>query len=271
MAKVNKKVFTVYRDASGKTYENPTDGAEPFELAVLRPNQKVQKAAQLHVNRIFRELYLGGTILKAQVEAGLKERNLISEENEEKIQKIEREINENELKLEKGGIRKSEGKSVAFNLIKLRQKENELRSNRNLLDQNTAEGQAENERFSYLVSECTVDNNTGNKYFKSYDEYITKEDDVVPVIAARNLVELVFDPIEMQKQLPEWKFLTKYGFADEKLRLVNEHGEFVDMDGRRVDEFGRYLDKDGNYVDIYGNKLDKDGNFAVEFSEFLED
>lgn len=271
MTEVNKKVFDVYTDAEGKTYfENPEGQYKALQLAVEKPTQQHQREAQLHYNKVFKEKVLAGTLLRLQVEDVLKDRNILTEEKKAKIDKLNRKLIEGELRLAKGGIRKQEAYDIAMDMMKTRRELREQNREKTLLDQNTAEGQAENERFSYLIAQCTKNANSGTPYFKSYQDYLDKENtDVVPTLAGQNLMGLMYDFVEIQKQLPEYKFLLKYGYCDDQLRLKKDD-KFIDEEGHFIDEEGRFVNEKGEYVDNYGNKVKKDGSFDVEFQEFLE-
>jgi hypothetical protein len=74
-----------------------------------------------------------------------------------------------------------------------------------------------------------------------------------------------------EKSLPENKFLKKYKFVDDNLRLVNKDGHFVNEDGKLIDENGRFVDENGNFVDRDGNRVDADGEYVVDSKPFLDD
>lgn len=271
MIETNKKVFDVFVDQEGNTYfDNPKGEYKSLQLAVEKPTQQHQKEAQLHYNKVFKEKVLGGTLLRLQIEDVLRDRNILTEEKKAKIDKLNKKLIEGELALARGGIRKGEAYDLALDMIKARRELREQNRERTLLDQNTAEGQADNERFSYLIANCTKNANTGTSYFKNYQDYLEKEGkDVVPALAGQNLMGLMYDFVEIQKQLPEYKFLVKYGYCDDQLRLKKD-GKFIDEDGNLIDEDGRFVNEKGEYVDNFGNKVKKDGSFDVEFQEFLE-
>ena len=268
----NKKQFTVFTDREGQTYiDNPDGKFKSLDVVVEKPTQQHQRDAQLHYNKIFKERVLGGTLLRLQIDDVLRDRNILTEERKTKAERLNKKLIEGEVRLAKGGFRKSEAYQLALDMIKARRELNSLNRERNLLDQNTAEGQAENERFSYLISQVTKVAPEGKEYFADYSDYVAKEaTDIVPTLAGQHLMGLMFDFVEMQKQLPEYKFLMKYNFCDEKLRLKNKDGQFIDEDGNIVDEDGRFLNEKGEYVDNFGNRVNKDGTLYVEFQEFLD-
>ena len=62
---------------------------------------------------------------------------------------------------------------------KLRDDLRELISSRTNLDNNTAEGQADNARFNYLVSCCLVYSDNKKGYFNSYEDYLNRSSEEI--------------------------------------------------------------------------------------------
>ena len=103
-------------------------------------------------------------------------------------------------------------------------------------------------------------------------EAYENSDDKVALVGAQNLAKFMYEfDDDFEKNLPENKFLLKYGFINDDLRPINKDGKLIDWEGRLIDEEGRYLDNDGNYVDIDGNPVTEEGEPVVEFSPFLDD
>jgi hypothetical protein len=154
----------------------------------------------------------------------------------------------------------------------LRAKVRELIGVKTNLDNLTAEGQADNARFNYLVSSCTVYKDNNQPYFSSMEDYLTRSTDIVAIKGAQTLANMIYGlDNDYESNLPENKFLKQFKFIDSKLRLINKEGKLVDEEGRLVDEFGRFIDSDGKYVDKFGNRIDEDGKYIVETQPFLDD
>jgi hypothetical protein len=186
---------------------------------------------------------------------------------------LQAQILEGERKLAKGGISLSIAKDEALKMRKLREELRELIAVKTNLDTHTAEGQADNARFNYLVSACTVYNDSKKPYFSSYEDYNSKSGtDLVAGLAAQNLAGMLYGlDSDYEEKLPENKFLKQYKFVDDKLRLVNKQGQLVDSEGRLIDEDGRFINEKGEFVDKDGNTVDKKGDYVIEFSPFLDD
>jgi len=177
-----------------------------------------------------------------------------------------------EFKLKKGGIRASEAKDIAIDIRKNRIQLRDLIAERNALDTNTVEGQAENARFNCLVSLCLVDNETGKPVYKNMDDYLENSTDEEAFLGAQTLAQMMYGlDKDFEKKLPENKFLVDYGFANENLHLINKEGNLIDVDGNLIDEQGRYIDKDGNVIDREGRKVNEEGQYEVESQPFLDE
>lgn len=254
---MNKKVFEV----DGKKY------------VALRPTHKhLQKAQQVY-NRAFREAVESGAIVRARVESVMREQKLWDDEKRGRFDQLVKQLLEAEMALAKGGIKKSEAKKMA---VQMRIDRAELRSlsmDRNRLDQFTCESQAEQARFNYLVSTCTVygeGDQEGKPVFSGVEEYLEKDDEMSNEAAA-TFAKLYYNyDDEHEAKLPENKFLVKYGFCNDKLHLVDDRGRPVNTDGKLVDDKGRFVNEEGQLVDNEGNLLTDDGEYKVEFQEFLD-
>ena len=160
---------------------------------------------------------------------------------------------------------------------------------RNALDANSAEGQADNARFSALVRLCIFDPTNNKPYFdtgkpaedeKTYD---AQADQPWVVEAAAELANMIYglDP-NYDKNLPENEFLREWKFINDKLDFINKDGHPVDSEGRLVDENNRYIayhndeayknrDAEQSYfINIDGDKVDKDGE-KLGKKAFLDD
>ena len=254
-----------------KNFKVSLDGKE-IELCVLRPNVKQRQEGQKVYNKAFRDAVESGAILRAKVNNVMREQNLWDDTKEAQYKQLVEKINSNERKIKSGGIKLSEAKDLALQMRKDRIELRSLTSERSGLDNNTAEGQADNAQFNYWVSTCTVYSDTGKPYFSSYEDYVGRDEDPVTGKAASNLALMLYnlDP-DYEKKLPENEFLKKYKFVDEELHLVDKHGRRVDSQGRLVNKDGRYINENGELIDIDGNRVDENGDYVLEFSPFLDD
>jgi hypothetical protein len=257
---VNKEVF-----------ETKAPSGDKLTLAVVRPNAKQTRKAQMHYAKAFREYLEAGAMLRAKIDSYLREQNLWDDAKQAERMRLDKIVTEGRDKLERGGIKLSEAKKIALDMRAARMDLVRLISEFTAHDNNTVEGLADNSRFDYLVSVCTVYNDTGDPYFLSFDDYQNRATEDAAVEAANHLSGLIYGiNMDFESKLPENEFLRKQGFTDEKGRLINKDGKWVDEEGRLIDEEGYYVDKDGNRCTIDGQPV-KDGKVVQEFSPFLDD
>lgn len=257
---IKKKDFTAVVD--GKV----------LELCVMTPSSIDKKEAQKVYNASFTENIKSGAIVRAKLEDVLIEQGLWNNEKQIRFDTIQRELTDYEAQLERGGIPLSRAKEIAIEMRKLRAEFREIISDKTTLDNHSAEGIADTERFNYLVYACTYHRDGKTKYFSSYKQYLETGDDPVSVAAAVHLANLVYSlEDDYEKKLPENKFLIDYKFVDSDLRFIDKKGRHIDFEGRLVNEEGRFIDEEGNYVDKYGHRIDEEGNIQTEFTPFTDE
>lgn len=254
-----------------RTFKAIIDGKEK-EMLIKSPSLQDQREATKVYNQSFSEALKAKAVVRAKLDDLLVEQGLWDNEKQAKFTELQNQILEGERKLAKGGIALKQAKELALSMRKTREDIRELISVKTNLDTHTAEGQADNARFNYLVSACTVYNDTKEPYFKSYEDYNNRSVDPVALLAAQNLAGILYGlENDYEAKLPENKFLKEYKFIDDKLRLVNKEGKLVDEKGRLIDESGRFINEQGQFVDKDGNLVDDKGDYLVEFSPFLDD
>jgi hypothetical protein len=254
-----------------RTFKALVDGTEK-ELMVRAPSLQDQREATKYYNQTFSEALKAKAVVRAKLDDLLVDQGLWDAFKQSKFSQLQSEILDGERRLAKGGISLKDAKTIALEMKKKREELRELISVKTTLDTHTAEGQADNARFNYLVSACTVYKDNNQPYFKSYEEYNNKSADPVSVLAAQNLAGMLYGlDNDYEEKLPENKFLKQYKFIDEKLRLINKEGKLVDENGKLIDEGGRFINKNGEFVDKDGNLVDSEGEYIVDFQPFLDD
>jgi hypothetical protein len=247
------------------------DGKE-IELEIKAASLADQRESQKVYNQAFSDAVKSGSIVRAKLDDLLKEQGLWDDKKEIQFKTLQKQILDNEKKLAKGGISLKSAKSVALQIQKLRDDLRDLISVKTNLDSHTAEGQADNARFNYLVSACVVYKNNGNKYYKNYEDYLNRAADPASIMAAQKLASIMYGlDNDFEKKLPENKFLIKYKFVNESLELVDDKGRLVDSEGRLIDKNGRFINEEGKFVDKDGNLVDESGDWVVEFEPFLDE
>lgn len=239
-------------------------GDEIKKVEVHKPTPKIEAQANMESSKVFARLIKqkneDGTaafILRSQLNDYLANAGVYTEQDIEDLGTFSDRIKELEEILSKGGKKKSEGKAAAIELKRLRIAMYTLLLKQAEYDKNTVEHYSENARMDYFITKC-ITFEGGGAIFKNIEDY--ENDEVMQRALAEPIRELAsivssYDP-DFEKNLPENKFLVKYGYANENLRLVNKDGKFVDESGNLVDE-------DGNKI-VKEEKVD-------EFVEFFDD
>jgi len=254
-----------------KTFKVTIDGVEK-DFLVRSPSLNDQREAQKVYNQAFTDAIKSKSVVRAKLDDLLEDQGLWNDEKQAKFTSLQKELLDGEKRLAKGGFSLNEAKDLAIKMKSVRDEIRELISVRTSLDNHSAEGQADNARFNYLVSSCVVYNNSKEAYFNNMEDYLNKASDPVAILGAQNLANMLYGlDNDYESNLPENKFLKKYHFIDEKLRFIDKKGRLIDAEGRLVDDNGRYIDEEGNYIDKYGNKVDNDGEYIVESKPFLDE
>jgi len=253
-----------------KVESTDADGKEKV-VYVVSPSPSANREAQMEYNRTFKDAIQSGALLKQKLQAVMEEQDVWSEEKQTRYENILEVVMKKERLLQKGGIKLSQAKKVALEIRELRIEFRDLIAEKNSMDSNTAEGQADNARFTYLAYACLVDEE-GQKVFNNFDHYKDNDDEPFVIEAARELAQVLYglDP-DYEKNLEENQFLQDYEFVDKDLRWIDKEGRYTDIDGKLIDESGRYIDEEGNFIDREGNKVTKEGGLDEGFSPFLDD
>ena len=244
--------------------------------AVRIPTVDEIKRANETRAKTFNDALGRGDLLRDQLEGELRKRKLWNDNREIEYQTLRKEVLDGEYRLQKGGIKLSEARAVALEMSNKRNSMVELLSSRTDLDSNTCEGKSDAARFNYLFACCLVYDETGEPFFpNNIDDYLLKQEDPVAIAGATEFYYLIAGTESVDETLPENKFLHKFQFVDDQLRLVDKSGRLITKDGKHVDEDGNFVEwhADGTCtkVDPTGRPVNNEGDFDIEHSPFLDD
>jgi len=248
-----------------------------IELVITKPTNKQMLEAERIYKGSFRKALEEGAMLRKKLGNYMTEQKIWTDEQEEEYNKVIKEINLLDYQLNKGKdldgekLKLSRAKEIALELQDKRVEFRDLIGERQELDHMTAEGQADTERFSYLVYLCTKDFLTQKPYYSSYEDYQNRGNEQEAIDAAKTVGEIVYEIDEdYENTLTENKFLQRFNFANEKNQLIDKEGNRVDREGNKVDEEGYILNKDGKRVNV--NDLPVlEKNEKVEEADFEDD
>tara|TARA_R110002096_G_scaffold88345_3_gene202298 strand:- start:470 stop:1384 length:915 start_codon:yes stop_codon:yes gene_type:complete len=241
-----------------------------FKLTEVSLNQ--QNEATKVYNRAFRDALESGALLRNKLEDHMRTQGLWNDKKQKELEEVQIIILKNEKKLAKGGIRLNIAKDLALEMADERANMRNILMQRNSLDGNTAEGQADNARFDYLVAASLVYIDSGKPFFKDLADYRNRSTEPVALEAARRLAQIIYGlDSNYEKKLPENEFLVEFKFADGDLKLVNDEGQYIDREGNLLNEDGRFIDEKGSLIDKDGNPVTEDGQFKFDRAAFLDD
>ena len=244
-------------------------GDEELGYVVRLPDSKLRKSAREYKNDFFRKnAFKEGVYFQHQIQDLLKKKGLWTDEKEEEIKRVSREIEDKLKTLQKG---KSESvptaealKEIIVKQVKpLRNKQLELLAERSQLDSLSLESEAQQIELDYLVAASTY-TDMDDKVFSSIEDFREKEDTPYAEMASRKLAELIgLSNPNWLTELQENKLLIRHKF-------MNAEGRYIDKDGNFVSSDGKPVDKDGYYINAEGKRIDEDGNLINEDGEITE-
>ena len=213
-----------------------------IKTLLRQPTAQDYRDSQVQYNEAFRKALDSGALLRQKLTDYMREQGIWDEEKQSQNDKYIKDIGEREQALKAGGIRLTDAKAVALELRDLRADFRNLLAEKNALDTNSAEGQADNARFSELVRLCIIDPDTKQPRFPDQQAYDAQGDEPWVIEAASELASMIYglDP-DYDKNLEENKFLKEFNFVDDSLRFINDDGHLVDMEGRLINEDGRFV------------------------------
>jgi hypothetical protein len=245
-------------------------------VVVKHPSPKDYRDAQLVYNKAFREALESGAMLKQKLQDYIVSQGIWDDKKQKEYENLVEQINSSEDMIKAGGFKLGEAKQIALKLRELRGQFRVLISERQSYDSVCAEGQADNARFNFLVTKCVFREDGVSKVWETAEAYDESGSEDWAIKAASKLAEIMYGlDADYDKKLEENKFLIKYKFAREDLRLVNKEGHLVDADGRLINEEGRFVAyrEDGTqyFVNRDGQEVSDTGDKKIEFKPFLDD
>ena len=245
-------------------------------VTVNKPTNEDIKAADIERAKAWNVAFKEGVMTKAEVEKVMRKRGVWTDQKSEREAFLTTQILELERKLYRGDGKSkpklSKGREIAIEMRQCRAELRDLIQERISFDENTAESLADNARFDYLVFACSFNEETGERLFKSFQDYSDRGSSLIAITSAQLLARMMYDlDNDFEDRLPENQFLKDFNLVDESGDLIDpKTKELIDAEGRRINKLGHYIDEDGNRVDIDGNPIDADGLYErVEYEDDL--
>ena len=242
---------------------------------VIRPaNAQSSVEAQKVYNKTFKRAIEEGAILKKSLEDHMRRQGLWDDDKQAEYEALLKKSADIEYKIKSGYYKKaSQLREKSIELKKIRNELSSLLMVRNSMDANTADGQADNERFFYLITACVFDYETQRPVYTSLEDYHEKSDTELAVKCASEFANFAYGLDEnFEDSLIENKLLKKLGLLNDKGQLTNKSGQRVDLEGNLLNEDGARVDKDGQRIDINNNPIIDDTAIdSLEFEDDLEE
>ena len=240
------------------------------EIYVQKPNNEVLKMAERYKSKVWNQCIQDDILTKKELAVLMRKRGIWDESKDKEEEEITKEILMLERELYQGKVgnakpKLSEGRDVAIQIRRKRFELRDLITERITLEENTADSLADNSRFDYLVASCSFYKN-GTRVYKDFNEYNHKSADEIAYACAGLLGKMLYNlDSNFEKNLPENKFLTKFGLVNEDLSLVDPQNpnQLVDTKGKNIDKDGYYIDDKGNRIDREGSKLTEEGTYEL--------
>jgi hypothetical protein len=249
-----------------------------IHVCIRQPSQRILQEAQkiynLEMARMIRSAASGGDrlLMKSELEEYMVKLGVWTKEDALQFIELQSQIRDFELILRKGGIKVSEGRTVALSMATARQQLFTLYAKRSRYDSITVESSAENHKFNFLVSKCVVDKESGLHIFENLDDYINNMHLPIAVESAQILAGMMFGyDNNAGNNVPEQIWLKEYGFVDDKGDLIDKQGRRIDAEGKLIDDQGRYINEKGELVDYDGELVDEYGNYNFKPQPFIDD
>lgn len=250
-------------------------GDEEVGYYVVLPDGQTRKEAREFKADYFRKnAFKEGVYFTHQIQDLLKKKGLWSDDKEEEIKKVTRDIDDKIKLLQRGKSEKVPTKAALREIVikevkPLRTRQLELLSERSQLDGLSLESEAQQLELDYLVVKSTF-TDMQDKVYKSLEDYKEKSDEPYTEAAGRELAKLIgFSNPDWFKDLPENKLLIQNKFMNEKGNYIDKDGNLISADGKRINEKGFYINEAGEQIDDAGNKINDEGE-VTEFVPFDE-
>lgn len=215
-----------------------TENDKEINLTVKTPSlEDIEASDRVYAAKIaslIREDKKKKLLLRSELDTFLRDSGVWTKTDEDKVFKLRKDIDTLLGELRKGGKKLTDGRTAAIAVMDKRNEIFTLMRKRQIFDDATIESVAENEKAEYFIYACTVYSETGDNYWSSFEDMKNDRASEVYRKASELTLEVVFgnDP-DLEKKLPENKWLKKYGFIDENLNYTDRKtGKFVDREGK---------------------------------------
>lgn len=253
---MNRKEFTIV-EPNGKEVKLSV------RTPVYEDSESADKVYATKVAQLIRESGKRKLLLRSELDKFLKETGVWTEEDQKTIDIINADVDAMLSKLKRGGLKLSEGRKIAIDVLDKRKEIVRIMNKRQIFDDTTIEAIAENEKNDFMIFTLTVHAEDGTNYWESFEDM--KNDKISDAYSKASVavMEFVYGiNTEFEQRLPENRWLKKYNFINEKLQYTDRKtGEQVDKDGKPLKQIEANIQK----------RLDNLQGEIVEETPFIDD
>lgn len=204
---------------------------EESEYKVVRPSNKIRKESDAIYAKAYRKAIADGLFLEAEIDNIIKDRGLKAY-NEKERKDIEKEIRDLEVRFNNNVFHSvSEGFVSYDRIVSLRKSLEDLDKAKRELSTQSANISAENERFSYFVSACSLTADD-EKIWDNMNEY---KDDMSELANkfATEMIHIIYDGTqallsELEKIRPENIWFRDQSPKSPKMNVVSNESSIED-------------------------------------------
>ncbi|MFA5670098.1 MAG: hypothetical protein WC967_12730 [Balneolaceae bacterium] len=214
------------------------------EISLRKPTRdernEANKIRNFAMSRMIQEAAKTKTplLVRAQVNQRLRELGIWTDEDDKAVDDLSERVRNGLEKLNKGGIKFSEGRNIALDVADARQEIFDLMSKRLVLEGMTAESLADSEQYDYLISVCAIYSESGERVFNDLDDFKARSETDLGKAVIENFFESLYGLGEdYETSMPETKWLKENGFLNDEFRLIDRKtGKLVAKDGSPIDD-----------------------------------
>lgn len=217
--------------AKNRTVFEVEENDKKIKLAVVKPKIDLINKIDIKKAGIISEAIREGAMTKSECQKIIREKGILTEEMEKEKDEAFSKIDKLEKMLKKEKLPDSKGKKYAKEISDLRNKIAEINAGANEIIGLCAEEVAERICMQYYTAECTICEDSGEKYFDGYSDYVEKSNSNT---AIRALVEMIYLSMDVEssyiESLPENEYLIK--LEDDKKKKKESKEKIVELENK---------------------------------------
>jgi hypothetical protein len=213
-------------------------------LVVRRPTPEAVRESNLVYLRALQAAVDAGLMVRAELGRVMRNQGLWDHHRQVEYDTATTSLRCGEEALASGVLQPSEATDVALRMRDTRVSLRGLLAGRTDLDRHTAENHAERARYEHLLVSCVVDATTGQPVFQSMADFRDRAGDPVGEMADAMLEGMAVGLADVcDWALPENRYMLANRLVDDKLRLIDQEGRPVDVQGEHMGgEFAEFVD-----------------------------